>query len=124
MKSALRFLAIGMVSMFLLAVSVSAQGIQTGSISGVVSDQKGDVVAGATVELFSIATGASVRTMTTDGEGRYTANLVPPGLYRLEISAANFKKSVVDNVKAEITVTTRQDVTLEAGQITESVNVE
>src|SRR6185503_3907018 len=66
----------------------------------------------------------SVRTMTTDGEGRYSANLVPPGVYRLEISAANFKKSVVENVKAEITNTTRQDVTLEAGQITESVNIE
>ena len=124
MKSALRFLAVGLVSVCLLAVSVSAQGIQTGSITGVVSDQKGDVVAGANVELFSTSTGASVRTMTTDGEGRYIANLVPPGVYRLEVTAANFKKSVVENVKAEITITTRQDVSLEAGQITESVNVE
>ena len=124
MRSAFRFFASGVVLLFLLVISVSAQGNQTGSITGVVSDQKGDVVAGATVELISTATGASVRTMTTDGEGRYTANLVPPGIYRLEVSAANFKKSVVENVKAEITITTRQDVALEAGQITESVNVE
>src|SRR6185436_6802908 len=124
MKSAFRLLASGLVLGFLLAGSAFAQGIPTGSIPGVVTDSKDAVVAGATVELFSAATGASVRTMTTDGDGRFIANLVPPGMYRLEVSASGFKKAVVEKVKAEITITTRQDITLEAGQITESVNIE
>src|SRR5205807_1058897 len=49
---------------------------------------------------------------------------LPPGAYRLEVTAANFKKAVVSGVKVEISGTVRQDVTLEAGKIEETVNVE
>ena len=50
--------------------------------------------------------------------------LLPPGRYRLEISASNFKKANVANVEVRITETTRQNVALEAGRIEEVVQVE
>ncbi|MEP6706921.1 MAG: carboxypeptidase-like regulatory domain-containing protein, partial [Pyrinomonadaceae bacterium] len=88
------------------------------------TDQSNAVVRGATVDIVDVGTNKSVRTVTTGDEGRFGASLLPPGAYRLEVSAANFKKAVVSGVKVEISGTVRQDVTLEAGKIEETVNVE
>ena len=94
MRCVLRFLASGLL-LGLLCVLVSAQAIQTGGITGVVSDKTGAVVAGAAVEVISEATGKSVRSLTTDSDGGFAVTLLPPGRYRLEISASNFKKANV-----------------------------
>ena len=123
MRSVLRLLASGLV-IGLFCVIASAQAIQTGGIAGVVSDKAGALVAGATVDVISEATAKSVRSMTTGGDGGFAVTLLPPGKYRLEISAPNFKKAVVAGVEVRITETTRQDITLEAGSIQETVNIE
>jgi len=123
MRSVLRLLASGLV-IGLFCVIASAQAIQTGGIAGVVSDKAGALVASATVDVISEATAKSVRSMTTGGDGGFAVTLLPPGKYRLEISAPNFKKAVVAGVEVRITETTRQDITLEAGSIQETVNIE
>lgn len=123
MRSLLRLLASGFI-LVLFLTSAYSQAIQTGGITGVVSDQSGAVVKGATVDIIAESTGSSVRTVSTEDDGRFTANLLPPGNYRLEISARNFKKAIVAPVQVRITETTRQDVTLEAGKIEETVNIE
>src|SRR5947208_4325097 len=123
MRSVLRLLASGLV-IGLFCVIASAQAIQTGGIAGVVSDKAGALVAGATVDVISEATAKSVRSMTTGGDGGFAVTLLPPGKYRLEISAPNFKKAVVAGVEVRITETTRQDITFEAGNIQETVNIE
>src|SRR3989475_2018009 len=123
MRSVLRLLASGLV-IGLFCVIASAQAIQTGGIAGVVSDKAGALVAGATVDVISEATAKSVRSITTGGDGGFAVTLLPPGKYRLEISAPNFKKAVVAGVEVRITETTRQDITLEAGSIQETVNIE
>jgi hypothetical protein len=87
-------------------------------------DKNGATVTGATVDVISEATGSSLRTVTTGDDGRFTVNVLPPGIYRLEVSATNFKKAAVAGVKVAITESTRQDVTLEPGRIEETVNVE
>lgn len=104
--------------------SAYSQAIQTGGITGVVTDQSGDLIKGATVDIISETTGASARTVTTGDEGTFTVTLLPPGTYRLEVTAANFKKAVIGSVQVRTTETTRQDVTLQAGRIEETVNVE
>ncbi|HSS18629.1 MAG TPA: carboxypeptidase-like regulatory domain-containing protein [Pyrinomonadaceae bacterium] len=124
MRSVLRLLASGLILSFLLVGSVYSQSTQTGGITGVVTDQSGALVKGATVDIISETTGRSVRTLTVGEDGAYTANLLPPGGYRLEVTASNFKKAVVAGVKVNITETARQDVSLEAGKIQETVNVE
>jgi hypothetical protein len=124
MRSALRLLASAAMLTLLCAGLAFSQAIQTGGITGVVTDQSSAVVRGATVEIISESSGKSVRTLTTEDEGRFTANLLSPGIYRLEITAANFKKAVVAGVSVRITETTRQDISLEAGRIEETVNVE
>ena len=124
MRSVLRLLASGVILSFLLVASAYSQAIQTGGISGVVSDQSGGLVKGATVDIISEATGSSVRSVITGDEGTYTATLLPPGVYRVEVTSANFKKAVIGGVQVRTTQTTRQDVSLQAGRIEETVNVE
>jgi hypothetical protein len=123
MRSALRLLS-GAILGLLCAVSVFAQASQTGGITGVVSDAGGALITGATVDVISESTGKSERTATTTGDGGYSFTLLKPGTYRLEITAPNFKKAVVSAVQVRIGESTRQDVTLEAGRIEETVNVE
>jgi hypothetical protein len=124
MRSVLRLLASGLILTFLFVASVYSQGAQTGGITGVVTDQGGAVVKGATVDIISETTGRSVRTVTVEEDGSFTATLLPPGNYRLEVSSASFKKAVIAGVQVRITETTRQDVSLEVGRIQETVNVE
>ena len=124
MRSVLRLLASVLVLGFLFVGSAYSQGTQTGGLTGVVTDQGGALVRGATIEVIDESTGKSVRTITTADDGGYATALLPPGKYRLEITATNFKKAVVQGVAIRITETTRQDVTLEAGRIEETVNVE
>jgi hypothetical protein len=124
MRSVLRLLASGLFLCFLFVAPVYSQGTQTGGITGVITDQGGALVKGATVDVVSETTGRSVRTVTVGDDGAFTATLLPPGTYRLEVTSANFKKAVVAGVKVNITETTRQDVSLEVGRIQEVVNVE
>src|ERR1700690_2511405 len=68
-----------------------------GSIRGTVTDPSAAVVPGATV----VATGGGVtRTVTTDGQGRYTLPNMPPGKYTVRADAAGF----VTFVKPDIDV--------------------
>jgi len=123
MRSPLRLASAAILSL-LCAISVFAQASQTGGITGVVTDSGGALVAGATVDVISESTGKSERTATTAGDGGYSITLLKPGAYRLEITAPNFKKALVAAVQVRIGESTRQDVTLEAGRIEETVNIE
>jgi hypothetical protein len=120
----MRFLASGLLISILCATVAFSQGSQTGGITGIVTDPQGSSVAGATVEIFNESTGKSERTITTDESGGFTATLLTPGAYRLEIKGASFKQSRITGVQVRIAETTRQDVTLEVGGVTEVVNVE
>jgi hypothetical protein len=124
MRSVLRLLASGLVLSFLFVASAYSQAIQTGGINGAITDQSGGLVKGATVEITSETTGKSVRSIITGDEGNYNANLLQPGTYRVEVTAANFKKAVIAGVQVRITESTRQDISLQAGRIEEVVTVE
>jgi hypothetical protein len=124
MRSFLRLLGSGIVLSLLFVASANSQAIQTGGISGVVTDQSGGLVKGATVEIVSEGTGKAVRSLTTGDDGAFSSTLLPPGLYRVEVAAQNFKKAVVAAVQVRITEVTRQDISLQAGRIEETVNVE
>jgi hypothetical protein len=110
-----------LLTLMMLYGSVPAQ-TGTSSVRGLVLDQEGKAVAGATVTLKNIETNA-VRTTASKENGGYVFDLIQPGSYRLEIEASGFKKSVVDDVKALVDKPTTIDLQLEVGAITESVSV-
>lgn len=67
-----------------------SQGTQTTNISGTVVDAVGAPLAGVTVRLTSPAL-QGVRTLSTDGGGKFIARLLPPGFYTIQLSADGFE---------------------------------
>jgi hypothetical protein len=63
----------------------------SGSISGTVTDASGANVKGAVVTLANTDRGRTVRTLTTNGSGFYTATSLPLGTYTVKITAGGFK---------------------------------
>jgi hypothetical protein len=80
-----------------LAIPAFGQGSGTGNISGTVVDQNGAVVPGAKVLVINKDTGAKFDE-TANNEGAFGVNRIPVGTYRIEITAANFKKQVIEGV--------------------------
>src|SRR6478752_850247 len=88
-------LAIAMLAL-LCAVPLLAQVVK-GSISGTVTDPQGAVVSGATVKAINDATSATLTT-TSDSSGSFHFNLIPVGIYRVELTATGFKTTVQNNI--------------------------
>jgi hypothetical protein len=94
----------------------------TSIVRGTVKDPQGNVVSGASVKLISVATSAE-RTATTSGEGLFSFEAIQVGDYRIEVEAPGFKKGVITDIHALVSTPTPVDVTLEIGNIAESVTV-
>jgi hypothetical protein len=91
------------------ANSIYAQGT-TGQISGVVTDQNGAVIQGASVSVSNLETNLSRQTTTGD-DGVYSFQLLPPGRYKVEVTASGFQKFENEAV-VNITQTTTLDARL------------
>jgi hypothetical protein len=95
---------------------------ETGQITGRVSDTNGAVVAGATVTLNSVETGAQ-RSTTTNEDGVYAITNLQPGVYEITVQAANFAKST-QRVQVTVGAKASLETTLSVSAIsTETVNV-
>jgi hypothetical protein len=79
----------------------------TGSILGTVTDQSGAVVAGVSISIKSVATGAA-RSITTTEVGTYSAVALLPGEYHATYEAQGFGKGQRNFVVA-VGVTTNGD---------------
>lgn len=74
----------------LFSAGILAQALGTaGSISGVVTDPNGAVVAGAAVTINNTLTGYN-HTVTSEKDGSYRFNDIPPNNYSLQVVAAGF----------------------------------
>src|SRR6267142_3827385 len=80
---------------------ILGQTSNTGTLTGVVKDEKGAAIPGASVKLINLGTNAE-RTTTASSEGLYEIPQLVPGTYRLEIEAPGFSKSVVENVVVNV----------------------
>jgi|SRR6516162_88721 hypothetical protein len=86
----MRSVLVLLVAILAIAVFAFAQGGATGAITGTVQDPTGSAVADATITVISDATNQSVRKVTTDTLGAFTATLLPVGSYSVEVSAPGF----------------------------------
>lgn len=121
------YLGVVLSSAFAISVlsfsSVVAQSVFTGGLTGVVSDPNGAGLSNVTVEITNERTGKVERSINSETDGSYSATLLPPGTYSLRIAAPNFKQSLIAGVPVRINETNRQDVKLEVGNITETVEI-
>src|SRR5215468_5462663 len=117
---------IGMpLSALLIAVMLSRQGnaqVLYGSIVGNVVDNSGAAVTGATVRITNKATNQS-RDAATNAEGAYNFSTVQTGVYEVTVSKTGFKTYTRSNVEVTLNNITRSDVSLEVGQVSETVSV-
>lgn len=106
------------------AMCASAAWAQTGtaSIRGTIADPQGKAVAGATVKLVSAEKNFN-RTQTTNAEGGYIFQAVPPGMYNIEIEAQGFKKASLTDLAALVDTQREASVQLEVGAFTETLNI-
>ncbi len=108
-------------TVLMAATLVSAQTFR-GTILGTVSDASGAVVSGASVKVHSVGTGLE-RTAQTSGDGSYSIPELPIGTYTVTVIQRGFETSVTSNVVVDVATDRRVDVTLQTGQVSDTVEV-
>jgi len=109
----------------LVMVNLLAYGQGGGSTSplmGTVVDQSGAVIAGVDIIVKNKATGAEFRG-TTAADGVFTIPALSVSTYTVTVTAPGFKQVVVENVKVEAGAPANIRVTLQIGDIKETVTV-
>ena len=129
MKSVLNMLRAGKainllgatLGVLLFSLSLFSQ-VNTGTISGVVEDSSGAVIAGATVTVRNVDTGAA-RTVTSDEGGRYITPVLPVGNYEVRGQQAGFQTEIRSGITLTVGREEVINLTLRVGQTAEQVTV-
>jgi hypothetical protein len=94
----------------------------TATLVGTVTDASGAVVVNAKIVLTETNTGVS-RASSSNESGNYSFPNLPPGTYAVTAEQPGFKKATRGGVDVLVDTTTRVDLALQPGQITETVEV-
>ncbi len=108
--------------LFVLALHGFGQSINSGTVSGTVSDPSGAVIAGAAVRISNAVTGFTQSAITDTG-GAYRFNSVPLNVYRMTATAPGFN-TVTQNVDVHSSLPTTVNVALTVATETTSVTVQ
>ena len=128
MRSAKRparlLLSNGLLLVVLVLLAPAAALAQTGaaSLTGIVSDQSGAAVPGATVTATNQAT-AVAYTAVSNEAGNYTITSLPIGTYVVKSELSSFKTSSTRPIQLEAMQIGRIDFKMELGSLTETVQV-
>ena len=97
--------------------------MNTGDITGVVTDPAGAVVEGASVDAVNAETQRKFESLT-NGSGQYRLSQLPPGIYTLTANMQGFKQALAEHVALNANDLLRQDFSLQLGDARESVIVQ
>ncbi len=107
--------------LLVLCVPAFSQG-GFGRITGLVTDQSGGVIAGATVTIIDKDRGVA-RTLTTDDAGEYNAPNLTPSTYVIRVEAKGFERLERQNVDVGVGKEVRVDLTPIPGTTSQTVTV-
>ena len=113
-------------ALFIVLVSMATTAfgqLSTATITGIVRDSSGGVVAQAKVVLRNVDTSVE-RSTVSNAAGNYLFLNVNPGRYTVETSAPGFKSSKLTDVTLAVNQTATLDVVLEVGALEQTVSVE
>ena len=96
---------------------------QDSGIAGLVTDVQGAVLPGTTVEASSPALIEGVRTVVSDGQGRYNIINLRPGGYTVTFTLPGFSTVIRENVVLVAGFTAPIDAQMQIGGIEETVTV-
>jgi len=94
-----------------------------GQITGIVKDQSGGVIPGATVTVTHVES-RLLRTVVTDGTGFYILTALAPGAYNVEVELPGFQKWTQTGVRLDAAARLTVDVTLATGVISQNILVQ
>lgn len=117
-----RRVAVSLYALLLLGASSSLAQTITGTITGQVTDPSGAYVPNVKVTATNTKTNLS-NTAETNRAGIYNLLFLPVGEYQVTAEAAGFKKATFGPLTLEVNQTARVDITLQIGQLAESVDV-
>ena len=104
------------ISPFMRAQAVNA------TLLGTVTDSTGAAVANARITATESKTGL-VQRSASNGSGNYTIPNLAPGTYTVTVEATGFKQDTHANIALLVNTSTRVDVTLQPGSVSETVMV-
>src|SRR4029434_783368 len=93
------------------------------AIAGAVRDASGAALSDVTVQAESSALIEKVRTVVTDGSGRYRIEDLRPGLYIITFIREGFRSQVREGVEITSAFTASVDAQLEPGAFAETITV-
>jgi hypothetical protein len=110
--------------LFLTPAGLLAQatGTTTADVRGLVADETGSPVPGATISVTNQDNGFS-RRATSDVGGSFVIRLLPAGLYRVSASLPGLRTADVPNVRLTVGATTSLELRLEPSEVAEAVKV-
>jgi hypothetical protein len=114
-------LATILVALLVATQYTHAQAVK-GSLLGTITDTNGAATANATVTITETRTNI-VTTTTTNSSGNYVFSNLQDGIYRVEASLSGFKRIVHENIEVKVNTTIRVDLTMEVGNVSDSVQV-
>ncbi len=92
------------------------------TLLGTVTDSSGGSVPNAHVTITEVTTSVS-HSVQTNGSGNYVYPDLPPGNYEVTVELAGFKKETRKGIVVQVDTTTRVDVQLQPGSVTETVEI-
>ena len=108
--------------LFLVCASLATAQLDTGTISGAVTDQSGAAVPGANVTIRNVETGVS-RAAQTGATGRYEAIALPVGNYEVSAALTGFQTLVRSGINLTVGRNAVVDMVLQVGEVTQTVTV-
>ena len=117
-----RLISFTLLSLLMLMSHFAIGQAVNGTLLGTVNDLTGAAVPNAKVVIKETSTGLSHETIT-NGSGNYTFPDLPPGAYDITAELTGFKKATQQNVQLLNNSSIRVDITMQPGDVTETVTV-
>jgi hypothetical protein len=105
-----------------LAPQIAFAQFDTATVLGIIKDESGGAVPGATVTLTNVETGI-VTTAVSDENGSYQILNVKVGTYSLKAELQGFTTAIADKFEVKVNARQRVDMTLKVGSIGEQLQV-